>query len=249
MEVFAIGDAVSPARLDAYSRAIRHVREQSGARLSVHLPTTDCNPLARNRRVARAAVDSQRAGLEWAAEIGARTAVLHLGSVSGLQPSPAGTTAQDHFGAAWERARAVLAELAACARSQGITLTVENLIGASEVATLAEHLLALVDGPDLGEVGITVDLSHAVLSGEDPGALIAAVAPRLRHVHANDTDGVADRHWPLGQGVVPLAAAVDALTRADFAGTLVLEIDSPADVLLANRELVARLAGEAKAGA
>ena len=242
MEVFAIGDAVPPAFFDAYTEAIARVRAQAPVRLSVHLPTTDCNPLARNRRVRRGAIDSQRAGLEWAARIGAELAVLHLGSAPPRRPSPPGTSAADHYGPAWAVAIEVLGELTAEAARTGIRLTVENLIGPGEVAAHPDYLLDLLAGAEMGAVDVTCDLSHALLAGWDPGDFIRRVGPRLRHIHANDTDGQGDRHWPLGRGVLDLAPAVRAAREAGFAGTWLLEVDAPVEVLLANRAAVAAIA-------
>lgn len=238
MEVFAIGDAVSGEFFSRYTQAIERVRTQSAARLSVHLPTTDCNPLSRNRRVRRGAIDSQRAGLEWAAAIGAELAVLHLGSAPPRPASVAGVGAAQHFGPSWDVAREVLAELAGYAAGLGVALSVENLIGPAEVAADPGHLLELLDGPGMAGVGITVDISHAHLAGWDPAAFLRRTGARVRHIHANDTDGQGDRHWPLGRGVIALRPAVATLQALGFGGTWLFEVDAPVDVLVANRALV-----------
>ncbi len=245
LEVFAVGDAVTPEVFGRYTEAIGGVRDETGFAISVHLPTTDCNPLARNRRVARGAVDSQRAGLEWAGSLGAKLAVLHLGSATARPAQPAGPSGPEYFGRSWEQARAVLRELAEAADVAGVTLTVENLIGPSELATRPAHMLELLDHPDLEGVGLTVDLSHAQLSGWDPAEFLRIVAPRLRHVHANDTDGQGDRHWPLGRGQLALGPVMAELRRLGFAGTLLLEVDAPPEELDHNRGLCEALAAEA----
>lgn len=241
MEVFAVGDVVDPEAFARYTEAIRGVVAASRAHLSVHLPTTDCNPLSRNRRVRQGALESQKAGIAWAGALGAELAVLHLGSTAVRTQTPSGP-ASTYFGGAWDLARSVLRELAHCAEEAGLALTVENLIGAGDVPTHPDHLLDLLDDPGTAGVGVTVDLSHALLAGWEPADYLRRVAPRVRHVHANDTDGQADRHWPLGEGRLAWRQAVAALREIGFPGTLLLEVDAPAEVLGANRAGIAAAA-------
>ncbi len=240
LEVFAVGDIIDATTFDLYTEAIGAVVAESGASLSVHLPTTDVNPLARNRRVAQASLESQKAAIAWAGQIGATLAVLHLGSAPGVLGSPQGR-GDERFGRFWKLSQTTLADLAACARSHRVHLTIENLIGPREVAASPDLLTELLETPGCEDVGLTVDLSHALLGGYDVAAFVRQVAPRLWHVHANDTDRQGDRHWPLGQGQLPLAQAVDALRAVGFAGTFLLEIDGPAELLQRSRQTVEAL--------
>lgn len=239
LEAFAVGDVMDPVPFAHYTEAIAQVVRDTGASLSVHLPTTDVNPLSRNRRVRRAAIDSQRAGLRWAAELGASLCVLHLGQAPAVFGDPNAVGAV-RFGPFWGLAVEVLAELNGCAHEHGVLLTIENLIAPREVAASADRLLELVDQPGCAGVGITVDLSHALLAGGGVGDFVRAIGTRLAHVHVNDTDGQMDRHWALGTGQLRLPAAVPELGRLGFHGTLVLEIDGPVETLQDSRRQLQR---------
>jgi len=234
MEVFAVGDMLEPTAFEQYSRSIAQVCSQIPVSLSVHLPTTDVNVLARNRRVAEASLESQRQAIRWAQSLGARLAVLHLGTAAGVSGSP-GAAGPQRFGRFWPQAQAALADLAACAQQSNVLLTIENLIGPAEVAASPDHLLALLESPGCQGVRLTVDLSHALLAGYALTDFLPEVSPSMVHIHANDTDLQGDRHWPLGQGVLPLREAADTLCTLGFSGTFLLEIDGPVDVLQNSR--------------
>ncbi len=237
MEAMAAGDLLPEAEFHAYAETLRALAAETGAGLSVHLPTTDVNPLARNRRVRDASVEAQHAGLTWAAEIGATLAVLHPGQAGG-----ASGQAAIRSGPAWAQACDLLQDLSAHGRRLGVELTVENLIGPREVVSDPDLLLELCEAVGLQA---TVDFSHALLAGGEPADFTRRVGRRLRHVHLNDTDGAADRHWPLGRGVLPVAECAAALTATGFTGTVVLEMDGPAEVVADSR---ARFEAAARSG-
>jgi sugar phosphate isomerase/epimerase len=46
----------------------------------------------------------------------------------------------------------------------------------------------------------------------------------LTHVHLQDSDGFADRHWAPGQGNIPWAAVFGALGRLNSNPRLILEL-------------------------
>lgn len=52
----------------------------------------------------------------------------------------------------------------------------------------------------------------------------------LTHVHLQDTDGFADRHWAPGEGNIPWVAAFRALGRLTSNPRLILELRNHDDV-------------------
>ncbi|WP_374938817.1 sugar phosphate isomerase/epimerase family protein [Thermus thermophilus] len=70
-----------------------------------------------------------------------------------------------------------------------------------------------------GELGFCFDTAHARVFSRtpDPGPWLA-LAPE--HLHLNDTDGVYDRHWNLGRGVLGHGAWL----RPYLDRTMVLEV-------------------------
>lgn len=101
-------------------------------------------------------------------------------------------------------------------------------------------------------VGICLDVGHAFLAAPycpdtDYLHAVKMAAPWVRHVHFHDNFGrlddlctgpldrlvfgEADNHLPAGWGCIPLTETVRILSAAEYAGWLVLELDSPYDHL------------------
>lgn len=107
-------------------------------------------------------------------------------------------------------------------------------------------------GPSLRETSldgyphVTLDTSHAAVSGADVRETAAAMDSRLAHVHLSDNAGKGwDSHLPVNQGVLPLADLLTDLHDDGFAGAVSLELDlrrwmkDPVgmnEILKANRE-------------
>ncbi|MCC5979679.1 MAG: sugar phosphate isomerase/epimerase [Salinarimonas sp.] len=88
------------------------------------------------------------------------------------------------------------------------------------------ELVATIDHPNLM---VSLDTGHAELAHGRYGAppvvdFIAASAERLGHVHLQDADGYADRHWHPGDGLIPWRPVFSALAACAQAPRLILEV-------------------------
>ncbi len=73
----------------------------------------------------------------------------------------------------------------------------------------------------------TIDLSHSAVSRSDPVAMARRLGGRLRHIHLTDGTGSAkDEHLVPGRGTQPVAELLEHLAGVDFAGHIVLEINT-----------------------
>jgi sugar phosphate isomerase/epimerase len=115
-----------------------------------------------------------------------------------------------------------VAELAAAAKTRGLTLMVENVGRAFSTVDALEPLLDA--HPD---VRFHLDVGHANLAGGTTPALVAAFGDRLAHVHVSDNFGTDDLHLPLGAGSIAWPDAIKELRGIDYDGTVTLEIFSP----------------------
>jgi sugar phosphate isomerase/epimerase len=116
-------------------------------------------------------------------------------------------------------------ELLAHARELGIGIMIENLPGDYNSAWQLGELLDPVPG-----LGLHLDIGHANLQVpfNTTEEILAAYGSRLRHVHLHDNKGGhADLHLPLGSGTLDLRAAVRALKRCGYDGTITLEVFTP----------------------
>jgi sugar phosphate isomerase/epimerase len=123
-----------------------------------------------------------------------------------------------------EAAQETLSEVVRRAADQGVTLVLENVedIDPADRCRLAEALGAET-------VRVSLDTGHAhyahVATGAPPvDFFLRAAGERLAHVHLQDADGHADRHWPIGQGSVPWHAIFGALAGIGATPRLILEL-------------------------
>ena len=126
----------------------------------------------------------------------------------------------DIFGAAAD----CLAPVLARAAEAGCTVMLEN-IDDTDPADRTE-LVAMLDHANLM---VSLDTGHAELAHGRYGAppvvdFIAASAGRLGHVHLQDADGYADRHWHPGDGRIPWRPVFSALGACSPAPRLILEV-------------------------
>ena len=65
-------------------------------------------------------------------------------------------------------------------------------------------------------------------------SVLAGISPdMLAHVHLQDCDGYADRHWPPGQGTIRWHSVFRALAAIEAKPHLVLELRKYADIPMA----------------
>jgi len=112
----------------------------------------------------------------------------------------------------------------------GITLVLENI---QDVRP--ETRRALADSFGSRSIAVSIDTGHAQLarrmSGAPPVAdFVVDAGAQLAHVHLQDVDGHADRHWPPGEGEVEWPAVFRALADCGGAPHLVLEVRDKATI-------------------
>jgi len=111
------------------------------------------------------------------------------------------------------------------ARDIGVQIVLENIKD-----TDPADRLTVVEAADTPALALSVDTGHAHWAHSVDGAppvdrFISSAGARLGHVHLQDTDGWADRHWPLGEGNIVWPAVFKALAGCDARPHLVVEIN------------------------
>ncbi|MCZ8183855.1 MAG: sugar phosphate isomerase/epimerase [Beijerinckiaceae bacterium] len=137
-----------------------------------------------------------------------------------------------------ERVAECLAPVIVRARDIGCELVIENI---EDKDPSARVRLAEV----LGEpVRVSLDTGHAHYAHISTGAppvdvYVHKAGPALAHVHLQDMDGYADRHWHPGEGSVNWPAIFRALAVASSAARLILEVKDQANLMKGANHLVA----------
>lgn len=124
------------------------------------------------------------------------------------------------------------------AEALGVEMVLENIKD-----TDPTHRAAVVDAIASPALKLSVDTGHAYWAHVTCGAppvdrFISAAGSELAHVHLQDADGFADRHWVLGEGTIPFAPVFSALGALSSNPRLIVEINDFSRV----RDSVAHLA-------
>jgi sugar phosphate isomerase/epimerase len=136
-------------------------------------------------------------------------------------------------------ARDTLAPVLARAADMGVLFVVEN-IEDIEPADRANLCAAL----GWQALGLSVDTGHAHYAHGSTGAppvdfFIRAAGERLAHVHLQDADGFADRHWQIGHGTILWPSVFRAIAETGADPRLILELRDKAGVIPSARYLAA----------
>jgi len=161
-------------------------------------------------------------GLAVCRAIGATQMVVHSPFTRWIhQNAPVFPGILDHM---TERVHQTMGPAVAEAKDSGIEIVIENIEDVDPHARVA-----LAESFGNRAVRVSLDTGHAMLaramSGAPPVDVYAiAAGPRLAHVHLQDVDGFADRHWSLGEGVISWKAVFRAIARHCDGPRLILEL-------------------------
>jgi sugar phosphate isomerase/epimerase len=83
----------------------------------------------------------------------------------------------------------------------------------------------------------TLDLSHTSVSGSDAEAMLASMGDAMTHLHIADGTGLSkDEHLVPGRGAQPCALVLQTLAARDYAGNVVVEVNTRRAADRAERE-------------
>ncbi len=130
-----------------------------------------------------------------------------------------------------ERTHATLGPAVRKAGDHGIEFVIENCEDRDPAERVA--LAASFGSPALR---VSLDTGHAHyahgVTGAPPvDAFVRAAGASLAHVHLQDADGVADRHWALGRGNILWHGVFAALRELPVMPRLIVEMGETRDVL------------------
>ncbi len=148
------------------------------------------------RRMVAAHLDMLRR----AADLGARTYVLHLGNYpAGLDPV-----------AAWEPVARALDELAPEAEAAGVALALENSLRVTYLARNAGELADFVGRYGHPAVGVCFDVGHAHIL-EGVAVALDTLRPHIVTMHLHDNNGRQDQHLIPGRGTLDWAGFIPGI--------------------------------------
>lgn len=124
----------------------------------------------------------------------------------------------------------ILSPVVASARDKGITLVIENIFD-TDPALRRE----MVDSFGSAAIALSIDTGHAHLARRMSGAppvdyFVRDAGAQLAHMHLQDLDGHADRHWAPGEGEIHWPEVFRALQVCPSSPHLVLELRRKSDI-------------------
>ncbi|MFK7692466.1 DUF6528 family protein [Paenibacillus sp. HJGM_3] len=226
-------DMLDPACERLCESVVQHARALGLEVWTMHLPygtEWDVSQLDPDGR--EAALQRHRHLLQLAERWAIRTVVLH----------PSWEPIEDAERAARLAAcRESLPRLADDAERAGIRVAVECLprtcLGHS-----ADEMAALVAADE--RLGICCDVNHLVR--ERPEAFIRRLGARIITVHMSDNDGLDERHWLPGDGVIDWPAVMDALADAGYPGPFLFEARQIAPLMACWQRLLQQYEGQGR---
>jgi sugar phosphate isomerase/epimerase len=207
----------------------RDLLQDHRGRLGIHGPFRGFSIATQDEDVRAVVAKRMDQALDVAAALGATQVVIH---------SPFTTWDANNLDKEVAGREGVIGCVHACigpavkrAEALGVTFVIENI----EDKNPADRR-ALAESFCSPAVKLSVDTGHAYYAHASTGAppvdyFVLAAEGMLDHVHLQDADGHADRHWRPGVGTMRWEALFDALARIGGAPRLVLEMRDPADVL------------------
>ena len=123
-----------------------------------------------------------------------------------------------------DRACFLMAPIVERAEATGIDLVIENVEDKDPAARLA-----IARALDSERVALSLDTGHAHYAHVMTGApavdvYVRSAGAMLRHVHLQDSDGYADRHWHPGEGNLAWRSIFSALNSLPAMPRLIIEV-------------------------
>ncbi|MBT3382031.1 MAG: sugar phosphate isomerase/epimerase [Lentisphaerae bacterium] len=130
------------------------------------------------------------------------------------------------------RSRESLASVADRCGESGIRVAVE-LLPRTCLGNTVDELLALLEGLSEEVFGVCLDVNHLMDRFADLPNVVRRLGDRLITLHLSDYDGVDEKHWMPGEGVIDWRAFMLALQEIGYTGPFNYEAkphgDTPAE--------------------
>lgn len=220
-----IQDPAWPEVLDGDWRSvtanIRSMLDGHTGRRGVHAPFVSLTLAAVDARIRAVVQERFKQTLDFCAEIGASHMVVHSPLNFLGTPFIARTG-----GGEWDAAKVVHDTLDVTLRyaeEVGCTLVMENIYDRDPGL-----LVGLVKSFESDHLKVSIDTGHAYINyqqGAPPvDYWLREAGALLAHLHLQDTDGYADRHWVPGDGRIDWWPIFEVLGKLDHQPRLILEL-------------------------
>ncbi len=221
----------------AHADHIKHLLNGYGGRVGIHGPFWGFTIDSQDPDVRALVTNRLLQGLSVCEHIGGTHMVVH---------SPYTTWDYNNFddnpksrGALIDRVHETMRPAVERAEEIGVTLVIEN------IEDIDPHSrVELAQSFDSESVRVSIDTGHAHYAHGTNGAppvdyYVEAAGDMLAHMHIQDADGYADRHWLPGEGTVNWRAVFRAMSRYSSDPRLIIEVKDQVNLMRGVEHLVA----------
>jgi sugar phosphate isomerase/epimerase len=207
---------------------VKHLLDGYKGRLGIHGPFWGFTIATSDDLVRQVVQKRLGQGLDVCAALGASHMVIHSPFTTWDYNNLDGRAgARDQL---YARVHEVLDPVVTRAETLGVTLVMENIedINPADRKDLCESFGSTA-------LQLSVDTGHAHYAHGSTGAppvdyFVRSAGALLAHVHLQDADGYADRHWQIGQGNILWPAVFGAIAALPVKPRLILELEDKAGI-------------------
>ena len=222
------GPAIEGIDIKARADAVRPMLEGLEGRIGIHGPFRGF-PLDTEDADVRAVIQKRlNEGLDACGWLGATQMVVHSPVKAWHHENL--DNADDGWDQFVARVQQALRPAVTRAEEMGVMLVVENIEDRDPAARVR-----LVESFGSDALRVSIDTGHAAYAhgiGNAPAVdrYVRAAGNKLAHVHLQDTDHFADRHWAIGDGNLPWFAIFEELAKLTSNPRLIIELKDKAAV-------------------
>ena len=228
-----VQDAIFPDVLDgdwqSVARQINTVLDGHTGRRGIHGPFFDISIMTRDPKARSLTQTRLQQALEFGAVMNASHMVMHSPFLYFGDPFLPHSLAMGQREQI-ELVHQTLEPVVAMATSTQCMLVIETIYDLN-----TEPLLNLVRSFESDYVKFSIDTGHVFIThqrgGPTPDQWAAAGSDVLAHLHLQDTDGRADRHWAPGRGGINWYALFEIIRQLNEQPRMILEMRNPDDIL------------------
>ena len=159
------------------------------------------------------------------ADAGTNTAVIH----ASFEPIP-----DQERSSRLVQARQSCLDLQPFLKTNGFRLAVE-LLPRSCIGHSCVELTEIISGTDPSLIGVCIDTNHLMENYADLPGIVLTLGNRIFSFHISDYDGVDEKHWVPGKGIIDWLAFSESLDKIGYSGLLICECKFDDDVTPVDR--------------
>ncbi|MFY0648901.1 sugar phosphate isomerase/epimerase family protein [Sulfitobacter geojensis] len=200
-------------------------------RLGIHGPFWGLNIASPDREMRALNTRKHLQGIEVCEYLGASQMVIHspysAWNYNNLDNAPN----RSEYDRVVENCHDTMKDVVKRAEDCGVTMVIENIDDIDP-----DIRCALADSFESDAMAVSIDTGHAHYAHGTNGAapvdyFVRRAANRLQHIHLQDADGYADRHWSIGEGTIRWTSVFRALAELDSQPRLILELQDKNGIL------------------